>query len=119
MTRVTGIDALRMWERIARGELDDATSAWLRDTARRLVSEVFKGEFTPSSRRANACLKAVGFSGSLGTPELAELAQSHDALGHRYSAAFIAEAADLIIDIKGTPKQIKRKVETARRKAKR
>lgn len=112
MTRVTGIAALRMWERIAQGEeLDAATHAWLRDTASDLVTKVFKGKFKGKRRslRAEVCLKAVGYIGTLGNLELAELAQSVDAAGHPYPVAVLAESAPLLFSsIEDTRKEIKK-----------
>jgi hypothetical protein len=109
-------EALKIWERIARGETDQTTEAWIRHVARRLVEDVFAGKFYPASRRADKALEVIGWRGRVGKyPGLAELVQLADAKG--FSARDIVNAAPLIIDVPKDPRKLKKAVEYIRSKA--
>ncbi|MBA3597950.1 MAG: hypothetical protein H0W40_11335 [Methylibium sp.] len=107
-------EALALWKRVAAGERGADLDLWLQGVAGRVVSEVFEAKFEHAARRAEAAQAAVGWRGRLNPhEELDALAVADFTQGS--SARAVANAAPLIVDVKGTAEQIEKRVEYARR----
>lgn len=112
----TSNESLELWRRVAAGQHDDATDAWLRETAQRIVDEVFLADFTEgANRRAEAAQKALGWLGRIESfPGLGELSDECAGMSNRQ----IGDVAGLILPIEDNPKKITKAVEYLRRKRK-
>ena len=109
--------AAELWQAIAEGRADDATTlAWAREVAVQVVAKVLPSDL-PANRRAEKARMALGLEGRIDTNRA--LADWVEASGAGATAGELAEIADLVVDVgKAKPHQLKRKIEHIRQKRK-
>lgn len=108
--------AAELWRAIAEGRADEATTiAWAREVAGQVVAKVLDSDL-PANRRAEKARQAIGLEGRVdsGLGELEAILRMP--VAQSMTAGELAGIVDLVIEVDGTPEQIKRRVQRIRQK---